>query len=355
MADDDDSRTYEATSHRRDEFRKQGRYARARDVGALAAMAAVTGTLLGMRPVIDASLRTLFARTHGDLTALARHDLSGTMQAVSGAMTAMALPGMIAAFVGAAVVGAAQSGARLHWELAAPRMDRLDPAGRLMQLFSPRQAFVETTLAMLRVLVVAAVVQRVAKGELPDLMLLSRAPLEAAPPRVLAAAARVVFSALGALGLIAAADYGQSWFQLEQQLKMTRRELEEETRQQDGDPKAKGRMRAKARAQARQRSLQAVRQADVVVTNPTHVAVALRYGMKDPAPVVVAKGHDALALQIRAEARKHGVPILEHRALARALDAEVKVGRTIPAKHFMTVAKVLAFVYRLRPRGSARR
>jgi flagellar biosynthetic protein FlhB len=115
-------------------------------------------------------------------------------------------------------------------------------------------------------------------------------------------------------------------------------------------------MRQRARALARKRAITNVKTADVVVANPTHISVALRYSEKDAAPIVVAKGHDEVAMQIRAEARKHGIPILENRPLARALDAEVRVGHPIPAAHFTAVAKVLAFVYRLRgPRGRGAR
>lgn len=125
-------------------------------------------------------------------------------------------------------------------------------------------------------------------------------------------------------------------------------------RSNDGDPKVKARMRARAKALARRRAALDMKNAAVVITNPTHVAVALRYGAKDPAPVVIAKGHDEVALQIRADARKHGVPIIESRALARSLDAEVPIGRPIPGAHFAAVAKVLAFVYRLKGRRAAR-
>jgi flagellar biosynthetic protein FlhB len=138
-------------------------------------------------------------------------------------------------------------------------------------------------------------------------------------------------------------------------MKMTRKEREEESRNADGDPKAKARMKARARAMSKKRAMNAVKNADVVVTNPTHVAVALRYAAKDPAPIVLAKGHDEVALRIRAEARKHGIPILENRRLARALDAEVAVGRAVPAAHFAAVARILAFVYKLKGRKARRR
>jgi flagellar biosynthetic protein FlhB len=152
--------------------------------------------------------------------------------------------------------------------------------------------------------------------------------------------------------VVAVADYAHAWFSLERDLKMTRQERVDESRQSDGDPKAKGRMKQRARAIAKKRGLGSVKTADVIVTNPTHYAVALRYGPKDVAPVVVAKGTDEAALRIRTEARRLGIPIIENRPLARALNAEVSIGRIVPQAHFAAVAQVLAFVYRLRRRGA---
>jgi flagellar biosynthetic protein FlhB len=154
--------------------------------------------------------------------------------------------------------------------------------------------------------------------------------------------------ATGALLFVSAVDFAQSWFSLSKEMKMTRKEQEDEHKQSEGDTKNKAKMKAKARANLAKMKKHAVKNADVIVTNPTHVAVALRYGPKDPAPIVLAKGHDEVALQIRAEARKHGIPIMENRRLARALDAEVQVGQPVPAAHFAAVARVLAFVFKLR-------
>jgi flagellar biosynthetic protein FlhB len=171
--------------------------------------------------------------------------------------------------------------------------------------------------------------------------------------RCVEAVVRVTLHALLTLAVVAVIDYGWSWWTLEREMKMTRKEILDESKMHEGDPKVKGRQRARARALARKRSIANVKTSDVVVTNPTHIAVALRYAATDAAPVVVSKGHDAVALQIRAEARKHGIPILENRPLARALDAEVPIGHQVPGKHFAAVARVLAWVYRIRP--SARR
>jgi flagellar biosynthetic protein FlhB len=210
---------------------------------------------------------------------------------------------------------------------------------------------------LLRVAVVGFVAYRVLMADLSELLSLARVPVEVSGDRIVAAILHVVLGAGAVLLAIAILDYVQSRIALQQELKMSRQELMEEMRQQDGDPRVKGRMKARARALAKKRALQNVKKAKVIVTNPTHVAVALRYEETDAAPVVVAKGHDDDALRIRAEARKYGIPILENRPLARALDAEVQIGQAIPMAHFAAVARVLAFVYRLRAgrgRGTAR-
>jgi flagellar biosynthetic protein FlhB len=218
----------------------------------------------------------------------------------------------------------------------------------MKQLASPKKAAVEMLLSFLRVGVVGYVAYRTSVLELPGVLSLARMSVDVSIERMVNAILHVVFGAGGALAAIAVIDYAQSRFRLEQEMKMTRQELTDEMRQQDGNPKVKGRIKARARALSKKRAMQNVKKASVIVTNPTHVAVALRYEQNDAAPVVVAKGHDDDALRIRAEARRYGIPILENRPLARALDAEVAIGHPIPVAHFAAVARVLAFVYRLR-------
>lgn len=348
MSDDAD-RTFDPTPHRRERFRSEGRYARARDAGGVAATAAVLAALVGSRSVGEAAVRALFARTLGDLGALSGPDGGArALRAAGGALVALAGPAALAAAVAGAVVAVAQAGPRFDLGALALKPERFNPFAKLGQIFSWRTAGAETAVAVVRVAVVGAVVHRALVIELPGLLALARMPLDAGATHLRDAVVRVLLGALGALAVVAAADYAQSWLRLQRELKMTRKELVDESRAEEGDPKVKHRLRARARAAIKRRAVNNVKKADVVVTNPTHVAVALRYGPKDPAPVVVAKGHDALALQIRAEARRHGIPILENRALARALDAAVPLGHPVPAAHFAAVARVLAFVYRLR-------
>jgi flagellar biosynthesis protein FlhB len=131
---------------------------------------------------------------------------------------------------------------------------------------------------------------------------------------------------------------------------MSRQELKDEMKQSEGDPAMKGRQRARAREMIRKGLLKQIKRSDVVIANPTHVSVALRYRAEEGAPIVTAKGVDEVALYIRELAKKHGVPIVENIPLARALNAKVKVGKTIPMELYKAAAEVLAFVYRLKAR-----
>jgi flagellar biosynthetic protein FlhB len=349
-------RKFDPTPQRRAEFRKQGRFARSRDAAGLASAICVVGVLLGSRAGISQVISSLFLACHGNLAALAHGQPVDAMHMATMALAAIALPSLVAGAAGAAIAGLAQSGFVVDFGNVGIKPERFNPIGRLQQLVSPQRAGIEMVLSLLRVGAVGYVAYRAALGELGDLLSLARLPLDLAIGRMVGAALHVLWAAGGAIAVIAIIDYAQSRFRVEQEMKMTRQELMEEMKRSEGDPKLKARAKARARALARKRALQSIKKATVVVTNPTHIAVALRYDAGDAAPVVLAKGHDDDALRIRAEARKHGIPILENRPLARALDAEVPIGHIIPMAHFAAVARVLAFVYRIKGRrpGAAR-
>jgi flagellar biosynthetic protein FlhB len=131
---------------------------------------------------------------------------------------------------------------------------------------------------------------------------------------------------------------------------MSRQELKEEVRQQEGDPKVRLRVRARARELAKRGIAKEVRRADVIIVNPTHIAVALRYRPAEGAPILTAKGYDEVALFMRKLAKEHGIVVVENKPLARALAETTKIGRMIPVDLYRAVAQVLAFVYRLRDR-----
>lgn len=165
---------------------------------------------------------------------------------------------------------------------------------------------------------------------------------------------RLLTMAGGTYLVLAALDYGYQLWQHEKQLRMSKQEVKEESKQMDGDPMIKARMRAIGRQMARRQMFQAIPTADVVITNPTHIAVALRYDpMVSDAPIVVAMGQRKVAERIKALAKEHGVPMVENRPLARALLSNARVGMSIPSELYMAVAEVLAFVFQQRAqRGS---
>ena len=344
---------FDPTPQRREQFRKDGRIPRARDAGGIAATAAVLIVLLNSRGVISQAANLLFTSSHGDLDALSRSGGERVLSIAAQALFSMVVPAVIAAAVAAVAVGFAQARLEIRPDLLGFKFERLNPLDGLKRLLSFKHGATEVMLGLLRVGVVGWVAWRALIHDLPALMVLSRMPAEAAAERCIEAVMRMTLHALLTLAVVAAIDYGWSWWSLEREMKMTKKEIIDEHKSNEGDPQMKNRLRARGRAMIRARSIANVKKADVVVTNPTHIAVALRYAATDAAPVVVSKGHDAVALQIRSEARKHGIPILENRPLARALDAEVPIGHPVPGKHFAAVARVLAWVYRIRP--SARR
>ncbi|MEI9990064.1 MAG: flagellar biosynthesis protein FlhB [Rhizomicrobium sp.] len=159
---------------------------------------------------------------------------------------------------------------------------------------------------------------------------------------------KVLYAALGALAAIAVADYVLQSYRFMQRNKMSRQEIKEEYRQNEGDPQIKAKIRQIRIERAKKRMIAAVPEATVIITNPTHYAVALKYEQgKMAAPICVAKGVDALALRIREVAKEHDVPIVENPPLARALHATVEVDEVVPAEHFKAVAQVIGYVYRL--------
>jgi flagellar biosynthetic protein FlhB len=150
--------------------------------------------------------------------------------------------------------------------------------------------------------------------------------------------------------VIAAFDYYYQWYSHKENLKMTKQEVKEEYKQTEGNPLIKGKIRSKQRELAMRRMMQEVPKADVVVTNPTHFAVALRYSDDMPAPLVVAKGQDYVALKIKETAEENKVVVVENRSLARALYQTVEIGAFVPIELYQAVAEVLAYVYKLKKR-----
>jgi len=225
------------------------------------------------------------------------------------------------------------------------RLDRLDPLKGLSRLISPRALF-ELPMALVKLAAFLAVGGVLWFGLVKE-VLGGLLPLEVSAGTMASGALTMGFALAATAAAIASADYLFGKFQYEKDIRMTKEEAREEMRRNEGDPVVRVRIRSLMRRRARQRMMAAVKTADVVIVNPTHVAVALRYDAKRMgAPEVVAKGRGFIAQRIREEAEAAGVPVLERPPLARALHRSVEVGSPIPKELFRAVAEVLAFVYR---------
>jgi flagellar biosynthesis protein FlhB len=352
VSEDSDDKTEEASPERRRQAREDGQFPRARDTGAIAATGAVLVALFGFGTTLVATARTLTERCLRDPDALRGTAGLGVIgRETVHALGILTIPIAAVAAIAAIAVGFAEAGFNPNIDLIAVKFERLDPISKLGQLFSPTQAITNTLLALARVGIVATVTWHFTKDRFPSLVRLSGARLPTAIGAIGDAVLHLALSATLALVTLTAVDYFQSYIQHEKRIRMSRQELKDEHHQQEGDPRVRGRQRARAREMAKRGIAKVVPTADVIIANPTHVSVAIRYRPQEGAPIVVAKGYDEIALHIRKIANDNSIPIIENVPLARAIAEKVRPGRAIPVELYVAVAEVLAIVYRLRHRG----
>jgi flagellar biosynthesis protein FlhB len=255
----------------------------------------------------------------------------------------LVVPAVIAA--GAALF---QSRLALSMSAVMPKWERIDPVQGFQRLLSGR-SLVEVLRAVLKLAVVGVVAYVTLRADLPLLA------YPGAEGTALAALGRVLWDLWLRIGLaflvIAGLDYGYQFWQHEKSLRMTKQEVKQEAKEHEGNPQLRARLRQLQRQMAQRRMMSDVRKADVVLKNPTHYAVALRYdSRKMRAPRVVAKGERLLALRIVEEANGHGIPVVENPPLTRALFKACAIGREVPRDLYRAVAEVLAYVYALKGR-----
>jgi flagellar biosynthetic protein FlhB len=352
MAEEDvgQERTEAPTPRRLEEARRQGQIAVSADLNAgvmllvaaiVLAMAAGTiggGLLDGVRfdlsrpcpPDIDASL--------------AQNILGGVFM-----RTLRTLGGLLGVLVAAAVlIGLVQSGFAFYPDVLSIRWDRLDPSRGAQRIFSLGSG-VRAVTALLKVSVMTVLAYVILRGRLGEIGRAGDSTVASDVALGWAIVSRLLLSVAAALLVIGVFDYVVQRVRLERQLRMTRQEAKEEIKQEEGDPQIKARIRKLQREAAQRRMFQEVPKATVVITNPTHLAIALRYERGTMgAPKVVALGAGYVAERIIDAARRHGVPVVENRPLAQTLYRVGKLDREIPAALYQAVAETLAFVYRLR-------
>jgi len=341
-------KTERATPKRREEARNRGRVPRSLEVNSAAVLIAVGAVLLLFGPKLLASFESILQEglTNAGDPKLVRGDGLGTL--VGWALRGFAVtaaPIALTALVAGVVANVAQVRFRITPLALVPSFGRLNPLNGLKRMFG-KDGIVETIKAAVKTTVVGLVAYLVIKPRLSGLSGLAGAPPNEVLGEIGGAVRALLLWAGGAFVLIAVADYSWQRHRYEQSLRMSKTEVKQEQKQTDVAPEVKGAMRRKQAELARRRMIADVPGADVVVVNPTHYAVALRYDGTRPAPEVVAKGRGVVAAAIRRVAEEARVPIVHNAPLARTLYREVELGRMIPEELFTAVAEVLAFVYR---------
>ncbi|MGE0115362.1 MAG: flagellar biosynthesis protein FlhB [Steroidobacteraceae bacterium] len=361
MAEHDDAqeRTESATPKREEEARRKGQVPRSRDLNS-AAVTLFSGaaiSMFGERMVAGfaALMRTgLSPRFAADmnatqmLTAMSSATLSGFMAV---------LPVLLAGFMAALLAPMALSGWNFSTEALAPQFSRLNPVTGMGRLFSVN-GWVELAKSLLKFGVVAAVAVMVLRSDANALLAMSNESLSGAMQHAAHLCTRALLMLACGMLFIAAVDVPIQLWQHARQLKMSREEIKREMKESEGSPEVKGKIRRMQQEVARRRMMAEVPTADVVITNPTHFAVALRYDEnRNRAPIVVAKGADVIAARIREIATDNKVTIFEAPPLARVLYRSVDLNQEIPASLYTAVAQVLTYVFQLRAfsKGAAMR
>jgi flagellar biosynthetic protein FlhB len=343
-------RTEQATPKRLEEARERGQIPRSRDLNAAAVML-----------VAGIGLLTLGKGLGGQLAEVLRTGLTvdaAELQDGNGMLAALKQAGGSALWAVAPVLGLtllAAVGAPLAlggWAFSTtalvPDLSRLNPAAGVARMFSMR-GWVELGKALIKFALVATAGIIVLWSERDSLMGLAQQPIGTAITHAISLTGTALLALTGALVFIAAIDVPFQLWHYKRDLKMTKEEVRKEMRESEGSPEMKGRIRQMQRERAQGRMMLEVPKADVVIVNPTHYAVALRYDDKrNRAPVVVAKGVDHIAAKIREVATEAGVPLFEAPPLARALHRAVDLGEEIPAQLYVAVAQVLTYVFQLR-------
>ncbi|MEM7811258.1 MAG: flagellar biosynthesis protein FlhB [Planctomycetota bacterium] len=347
--EDDGDKTEEPTERRRREQREKGNVAKSRDLSAAGLMLGVAAVLwLSSTPFVTGLSEYVASSLANAQTTLPAEFVASFGRQTIERSAFIALPVMGVLFVVSAAVALGQVGFLAAPQVLSPKLNRLDPIKGAQKILSVRAlATLGTSLAKLAVLTLVAAAMT--WWELPSLLALSDAEAIGLFGGIRDAVARLATVLAVALLVVAFADYAFQRWKYNQEIRMTKQEVRDELKSMEGDPLVRQRRRDAHRKLAEARDLTAVREADVVVTNPTHYSVALRYRPDEsPAPKVVAKGTDEIALRIRAIAAEHDVPIVERPPLARQLYRDVKVGRTIPTDLYEALVEVMAYVYRLK-------
>ncbi len=344
-------KTEKATPKRRRDERKKGNIFQSKEVVTVTTLLAAFYGFKLLWPLFYNTLRRTLLRGFGLISQVETLDTAQLRVLMIQAFIAFAVAALPLLMMGGLVsilFTVAQTRGLFAWESLKPKFNRLNPIEGIKKLFSLR-GFIELLKSLAKIFILAYIIYR----SLKDRFMLMPRLMQMEVPGAMAYTGEIILELARTAAIImvfvAAADYLYQWYEYEKNLRMSKQEIKEEYKQTEGDPQIKGKIKQKQQEVARQRMIQAVPTADVVIRNPTHYAVALKYSPGEQlAPTVVAKGADSLALRIVRVAEENGVVTMENKPLARGLYESVDLDREIPEQFYQPVAEVLAFVYNLK-------
>ncbi|MEX0695205.1 MAG: flagellar biosynthesis protein FlhB [Rhodospirillales bacterium] len=351
MAEEDDAqKTEEPSDKKLDRARSKGQVASSTEVKSWFVLLAGTLGIIFMAPLIANEIRTVSLPYLENVHALPtdfesmRNNLAQSVFDVAMILA----PFMLLLLVFAIAGNVLQFGLLYAPEKIKPELSKISLKTGIGRMFSSR-SLVEFLKGILKLVIVAAVSLGITLPLLGDVTLLPGSSMGTILDRIQNIAILIAAGTIAVMTVIAGLDYAYQQFQFSKSMRMSKQEVKDEHKQSEGDPQVKARIRALRQQRARERMMSNVPNADVVITNPTHYAVALQYEIEEmSAPRLVAKGIDSLALRIREVAEENDIPIVENPPLARALHAAVELDQEIPPEHFIAVAEVIGYVMRLK-------
>ncbi len=350
QTEDQSLKTEEPTHKRLQDAREKGQLANSREVNHWFMILAGTIMIMMTAPVFMEQMRRFLGRFLA-----APHDIEVGLQSIPSLFGDLAfgvigilLPTFLILIAAALAAGLVQNGLVIATEQMKPKLEKISIFKGVKRLFSLKSV-VELVKGVFKMAIVGAVALMLVLPELDGIEHVFTFGLAQTLGLIHSLAVRMLIGVLGVVTVIALLDFLFQKMQHMKRMRMSRHDIKEEMKQTEGDPIIRSRLRQIRRERAQQRMMQAVPEASVVITNPTHYAVALKYELDEmPAPVCLAKGVDHLALRIRKVAEEHDVPIVENPPLTRTLYGAVEIGEEIPVEHYKAVAEIIGYVFRLK-------
>ena len=346
-------KTEKPTPRRREQARKKGQVARSREIPSVLILMTSIGVFFLAGTWMFWSLSSLMGGIFENLSSWRIESIEQTgslLAALGGRILGILTPILLAVFIAGIVSNVAQVGFMFKFSLLAPKISKLNPLNGLKRFVSLK-ALVEVVKSISKMLIIGAVAYLAVVTDIESIPALVQLPVSRIMIYIGHMSAKICFFAALVMIFLAVVDYVYQRWEHEKNLRMTKQEIKDETKQTEGDPKVKARIRSIQLEMSRRRMMDAIPEADVVITNPTHLAVALKFdGQTMAAPCVLAKGAGHLAARIKNLARENGVPVIENKPLAQALYKAVEIGEAIPMELYKAVAEILAYVYRIKGR-----